>query len=500
MRAGVVRAGARRRSPRFVALAAGLAVLTTAAPVRAAVAAPAGYRVLAERGLAEGVSYAALGRTGREAQRVNVARIDASAPVVLRPVVSGGDVAGGKDGLERTSSMCIRVRCIAAVNADFYTEATGQPVGGMVRLGELVRSPNPRHHQLTLDASGKLAAGTIDWSGRLVATDLAELNLDGVNIERAAGRLVLYTEAFGPATGTNRHGVELVGEIVRPSGPLRLGQTAVVRLTSFLAGGNTPIPRAGVVLSGHGAGARALTDLWRRVDDGRAGAEVLVRLEASPDAVESVGGSPILVKDGRRWFSDEPRDFFSKRHPRTAVGWNDAGDVWLVTVDGRKPGLSEGMTMRELAQLMIDLGATGAINLDGGGSTTFVAGGTVLNRPSDTMVQRGLGTKVVRQPATGDRVVAAVERPVASALAVVPVGAVGEAAAPALPADLGRVQTIPLPTRSAADPASVPDGSLAALVDPIRADRRIPLAAVSLAANVLLAGAILIRRFRPSER
>lgn len=488
---------------RFAAAAFGLwLLLVAAAPASAAVDAPDGYRIASERVLAAGVEHASLVRTGRPAQRVNVARIDSSAPVVLRPVVSGGDIGGGKAGLERTSAMCLRVNCVVAVNADFYTEANGEPIGGMVRFGELVRSPNPKHHQLTLDASGDLVAGTVSWSGRLVATDLGEIALDGVNIARAADRLVLYTEAFSVSTASNRHGVELVGEILRPAPPLRLGQTAVVRLVSFRQGGDTPIPRGGVVLSGHGRGARALADLWHRVGEGRAGAEVLLRLEGSPDAVESVGGTPILIHEGKRWFSEEPRDFFTKRHPRTAAGWNNRGDVWLVTVDGRQPGVGEGMTLRELADLMISLGATEAINLDGGGSTTFVARGSVLNRPSDTMVRRGRGQQIVRQPKPGERILASVERPVASALAVVPVGDTAHGGStPVLPTDLGKAQTVPLPARSAPDPASVPDGALPALVNPVPGgSRRVPVAAVSLAANVVLGAAILVRRFRPNER
>jgi hypothetical protein len=77
--------------------------------------------------------------------------------------------------------------------------------------------------------------------------------------------------------------------------------------------------------------------------------------------------------------------------PRTAVGTTANNKLLLVTVDGRKPGFSEGMTEIELANLMKSTyGATNAIVLDGGGSTTMVAnyfndnlGGQVLNIPSD---------------------------------------------------------------------------------------------------------------------
>jgi hypothetical protein len=72
------------------------------------------------------------------------------------------------------------------------------------------------------------------------------------------------------------------------------------------------------------------------------------------------------------------------REPRTAVGVSESGrKVILVTVDGRR-ATSHGGTLEEIAQIMIELGAFRAINLDGGGSTTmFVASeGGVVNRPS----------------------------------------------------------------------------------------------------------------------
>jgi len=75
------------------------------------------------------------------------------------------------------------------------------------------------------------------------------------------------------------------------------------------------------------------------------------------------------------------------RHPRTAVGVGGEGRwLFLLVVDGRRPGHSEGATLRELAELFATWGVEDAINLDGGGSSVFLAAGddgpTILNRPS----------------------------------------------------------------------------------------------------------------------
>ena len=58
------------------------------------------------------------------------------------------------------------------------------------------------------------------------------------------------------------------------------------------------------------------------------------------------------------------------RHPRTAIAADEKGEtLWLVVVDGRQRGYSEGMNMHELASLMKDLGCWRATNMDGGGSS-----------------------------------------------------------------------------------------------------------------------------------
>ena len=69
--------------------------------------------------------------------------------------------------------------------------------------------------------------------------------------------------------------------------------------------------------------------------------------------------------------------------PRTAVGVIDENHYVFVVVDGRQTGYSAGVTLPELADIMIGLGATVAYNLDGGGSSTMVFAGEVVNNPSN---------------------------------------------------------------------------------------------------------------------
>lgn len=102
----------------------------------------------------------------------------------------------------------------------------------------------------------------------------------------------------------------------------------------------------------------------------------------------AISGEFLLVTGGK------PVDELdtTETHPRTAVGYSKNGRfLYLVVVDGRQPLYSEGMTLAELAELMIEVGAQFAMNLDGGGSSTMVIRGPdgelrVLNSPIDNYI------------------------------------------------------------------------------------------------------------------
>ena len=113
-----------------------------------------------------------------------------------------------------------------------------------------------------------------------------------------------------------------------------------------------------------------------------------------------VGGWPRIVEAGRNvaLAADSvegtiPR-FSRARHPRSALGISrDSATLYVVAVDGRQAA-SVGMTLEELAEAMIALGAYEAMNLDGGGSTALVVRDSVINTPSDTSGERPVGNVI----------------------------------------------------------------------------------------------------------
>ncbi|MEM9353414.1 MAG: phosphodiester glycosidase family protein [Planctomycetota bacterium] len=101
----------------------------------------------------------------------------------------------------------------------------------------------------------------------------------------------------------------------------------------------------------------------------------------SDDVVTAVGGFWSVLRDG------EVVDVGESVHPRTAAGVSEDGrTVWLLVVDGRQPGYSEGARSDELGSILKSLGADDGLNLDGGGTTAMAIEGpdgepVVFNRP-----------------------------------------------------------------------------------------------------------------------
>ncbi|WP_141711660.1 phosphodiester glycosidase family protein [Jiangella alba] len=264
----------------------------------------------------------------------------------------------------------------AAINGDFYDiNNSNAPLGAGVSRDEgVVTGPTAGHENaLAVSSSGAAALAQVFLEGTAVTGDGVSLRLAGVNtFALPADGVGVFTSQWGGYTrantvgaATNRAEVTVVDGVVTAVG------------TTLGAG---PIAPGTVVLVGRDAGAASLLALapGDTVDVSYAPRSDL------EDVVVAVGGNHLLVDDGvQRSFTDtEPA-------ARTAIGLSEDGrTMYLVSLDG-KQAHSRGMTLTEFAELMADLGAYDALNIDGGGSSTLVVRDpgtddhTVVNSPSD---------------------------------------------------------------------------------------------------------------------
>jgi len=334
---------------------------------------PSGFVVTSRRAVHTGVEYVTIARSGPAEAVAHVAHIAPGAAVDLRTVSANDRITHTQDNRELVSSMCARVGCVVGVNGDFWDyEVSKQPLGGVVAGGRMLRSPG-QNPQVTLTRDGRLTAGAFAWSARMAAADGVPRALTAVNRPVTDG-IVLFTREWGETSDTGS-GAELVLQAAEPLGALN--RSVTVEGVSLRDQGGA-IPVGGAVLAGTGAGEDALRQLWALISGGDR--RLTLTVSSSLDALESIGSHPVLLRDAQKVFPAATDSFTAGRLHRTVLGWNAAGDVFMVAVDDATAD-SQGMSLSDAADLLLGLGATDAVNFDGGGGTTFVVDGAMVNQP-----------------------------------------------------------------------------------------------------------------------
>ncbi|HEX5217616.1 MAG TPA: phosphodiester glycosidase family protein [Vicinamibacterales bacterium] len=319
------------------------------------------------------------------------------ARVKLTSVLSNDEVMNA----ERVADIAARHGAIAAVNGGFFNVKNGEPMGLLKVAGELVsdntlvkgaviiRSPADGATTLAFDQlSAKMSVTFKDANGKPIT-----LPIDGVDTTRERGKLMLYTPAYHADTDTAPAGTDWILD----GSPL-----AVVAVRTNEA--KAPIPRKGAVLSFGGVDLpEPLEDLvdgtavtfstsWKRLNN--------TPLDVLERADHIVNGAGLLRRNGvalTDWSAENliPATFTHIRHPRTLIGVDARGFIWLVAVDGRQADYSVGMAFADLQRLCDRIGLRDALNLDGGGSTTMWVNGQVVNRPSDANGPRAVSDAIV---------------------------------------------------------------------------------------------------------
>jgi hypothetical protein len=340
---------------------------------------------------------------------IHVARMDRS----LQNAIIESSIAQGRtaQGFETVSGMFERYdqsinywgqswgsrnNVVVAINGSFYNTQTGVPRGGIIHSGWYAK----RFDNVTGESGFAWSLNRDAFIGRCVAhpghkqlvhiiDSGTSITFDGVNVERGVDQLILYTPQYDVHTGTDNSGLEILVEMNRPTILIPTPNMAKGTVREVRQGlGSTPLPFDHIVLSVHGS---AMTDLSSLIPGDEIGiSQELTHFEHGCDpptwldwtkTYASISGSFNYLRDGVIY--DYSHDLGAlERHPRTAIAFNDEY-MFFIVVDGRYPGVSIGMTIAELAEFTKNtLGATWAIAQDGGGSSTMVINGDVVNIPN----------------------------------------------------------------------------------------------------------------------
>lgn len=312
---------------------------------------------------------------------IHALRLSLGSKVTSKPEVGNlslfaTDQQGGRTSI---SQLVKQTGAIAGINADFFGR-TNDPIGFMSQDGQLVSTP---YKNRSVWAWNHVVAesGFVSFKGTVKGPSGESIELDGVNQETGGGEVILYTSKATMTKAkkpTTQLLLKVASGVLGPSNDATLEVQKVVKDQADI-----PIPNGQVALVAAGT-KQSLLESFHEGD------RLSVKLNALgfdwTKIQHAVGGGPQLVRNGtsnvdwdRQGFTAE---FAKKRHPRTAIGKTAKGDLWLVAIDGRQ-SMSDGATLEEAAAIMLRLGCVEAINLDGGGSTTFNLFGMTLNRPSD---------------------------------------------------------------------------------------------------------------------
>jgi len=299
--------------------------------------------------------------------QMDIARVSVGNRFVVRPAQANGSITS----LRPVTRIC--GQCVVGINGDFFDQRTSEPIGGVIINSVVLRSPNTRQTQLAFRPDGRIWVGTMLWSGRLSS--------GGVNIPVAvndpdAASPVLYDRRFGTTTPPG-DGIELAF-VLNPGAPY-LGRPIHLGAKGMHAPG-TVIPSGEIVLRARGAFVPRVRRLQAQLRKRR---PATLHLTTYPMVKNSLGANHVLLRGGRILPIDENDDFVNGAHPRTLFGWDKQGRVTLATIGSAVPGRQAGVSLPVAARLMQNLGVIGAVNLDGGGSSTFVNRGRVFNHPSD---------------------------------------------------------------------------------------------------------------------
>jgi hypothetical protein len=295
-------------------------------------------------------------------------------------------------------------RAIAGVNGDFYLRDNptyaGDPRGLHILNGDLISGPDTVC--IWFDPEGNPHLDEVKGDFKITWPDGRKTPF-GLNQQRRANLMVLFTPTYGPSTRASG-APELVLETEGAGSwlPLEASQTYRARIREVQTNGNTRLTTNMMVLS-------VPPQLLPSLPELKPGTVLEISTATTPalkGIKTAIAGGPALIKNGKAFALKDPppgtppsyseRSKY-ERHPRSAVGWS-ATHIYLVTVDGRQPGLSVGMKLAELAEYMAGLGCTDAMNFDGGNSAQMWMTGEIMNSPckgEDTVAN---SLFVVRKP------------------------------------------------------------------------------------------------------
>lgn len=277
---------------------------------------------------------------------------------------------------KRVSYLAKREGAVAGVNGSFFF-GSGVPVGTLIVNEQIISSPFYDRTALIIYKSGDIKISRIKMTGYIKLKNGETLPFSGVNQPFNGNEIVIYTPDY-QVTDQKADTVNII-----------VSNNQVVSISE----GQINIPNNSIVICAKGENKKKLKAMFKEGD------EVKWFFMSTPSldgVLHAIAGGPRLLYKGIMHISADEEQFRNdvknSRAARTAVGITKEGNLIFLVVEGngKSSGGSSGVSLKELAQMMSDLGAYNAMNLDGGGSSTMVINGEVVNSSSERPVSNAI--------------------------------------------------------------------------------------------------------------
>ncbi len=293
----------------------------------------------------------------------------------------------GMTGNASLATIATNAKAVAAINGGFFNRDRQLPVGPLKRDGVWYAGAVFKRGAIAWNDRGEFVFDRLDYSETITPGNGEKIKLTNLNSGFVQQGIARYLPSWGEYTNLTDN--ETIVTI--QNNQVMQSTTAGESLTQKF-----PIPKDGYILV-----ARQVAEISKLLPlQTNVRGEVVVRPQAFNQLPHLLGAGPLLIKDGKP-VTDALKEGFSKTFssqsaPRSVVARLKGGNLLLITIYGSP-------TLEQTTQILQQLGAIDALNLDGGGSSGLWLGGATLDRQGETRsIHNALGVFIESSSAKAD--------------------------------------------------------------------------------------------------
>ncbi len=304
---------------------------------------------------------------------ITILNLNLNSDLKVTPFISNNSLTGFVDLTEIVS----RPGILSGINGGFFGP-TGKPVGLLMIDGKMVFAPGNDRSAVGITDRGEIVIDRIQWQG--IVNDRIEV--ESVNNRNSSKNIMLFNEFYG----------NKVDNINKDTNVVIVQEGKIIEINKEEKERSVVIPDNGYLLIVKEQAQKILNDL--EVNQNIYFENKFLPEWENKNIVSVLEAGPGVISNGDVEITGKAEGFqpdvIQGRAPRSALGIKN-GNLLLITVDGRRPGVSIGMSLNEMAEFMVDLGIKEGINLDGGFSAQMVVRGFTMNQPlQHRLISNGL--------------------------------------------------------------------------------------------------------------